>query len=55
MDFKEEKINVTVSIGVACAIIKDNSMDIERMIQEADKNLYYAKDHGRNQICACEL
>lgn len=54
-DFKEEKINVTVSIGVACAIIKDNSMDIEKMIQEADKNLYYAKDHGRNQICACEL
>lgn len=54
-DFKEEKINVTVSIGVACAIIKDNSIDIEQMIHEADTNLYYAKNHGRNQIRACEL
>lgn len=54
-NFKKEKINVTVSIGVACAIIKDNSIDIEQMIHEADTNLYYAKNHGRNQIHACEL
>lgn len=53
--FKEEKINVTVSIGIACAIIKDDSIDIEQMIHEADTNLYYAKNHGRNQIRACEL
>lgn len=53
--FKQEKINVTVSIGVACAIIKDDSIDIEKLINEADKGLYYAKNHGRNQMCACEL
>jgi diguanylate cyclase (GGDEF)-like protein len=55
IELKEEKINVTVSIGVTCAIIKDNTIDIKKMMQEADKSLYYAKNHGRNQVCTCEL
>ena len=55
IEFNEEKIMVTVSIGVVCAIIKNDTISIEKMIYEADKGLYYAKNHGRNQMCACEL
>ena len=45
----------TVSMGAVCAIIKNNTINIEKMIHEADKGLYYAKNHGRNKICAYEL
>jgi diguanylate cyclase (GGDEF)-like protein len=55
IEFKEEKISVTVSIGVACAIINNNEANIGKIIDEADRCLYYAKNHGRNQIYACEL
>ena len=55
IEFNEEKISVTVSIGVVCAIIENDTINIEKMIYEADKGLYYAKNHGRNQMCACEL
>ena len=55
IECNEEKISVTVSIGAVCAIINNNTINIEKMIREADKGLYYAKNHGRNQICACEL
>jgi diguanylate cyclase (GGDEF)-like protein len=55
MNFKEGEVNITVSIGITCAIIKDNTTDIEKMIHEADKGLYHAKNHGRNQVCTCEI
>ncbi len=55
IEFNKEKISVTVSIGVACAIIINDKINIEKIINEADKGLYYAKNHGRNQLCACEL
>ena len=55
IEFNEEKIMVTVSIGVVCAIIENDTINIEKIIYEADKGLYYAKNHGRNQMCACEL
>lgn len=42
---------VTVSIGV----VEVNQQDLPTtVVEQADKALYYAKDHGRNQVCAYE-
>ncbi len=42
---------VTVSIGV----VEINKQDLPTtVVEQADKALYYAKDHGRNQVCAYE-
>jgi len=40
-----KKINVTVSVGVS---VGSNSKDIEKIMEEADKALYLAKEAGRN-------
>nr|WP_319556437.1 diguanylate cyclase [uncultured Vibrio sp.] len=40
-------INLTVSIGVAAFNQQD---DFEALLEEADKALYHAKHHGRNQV-----
>ena len=40
--------NITVSVGA----VEINYQDLpSTTIEQADKALYYAKDHGRNQIC----
>ena len=40
--------NVTVSIGA----VEINYQDLPTtIVEQADKALYYAKDHGRNQVC----
>lgn len=44
-----------MSIGVVCVIIENNTINIKKMIYEADKGLYYAKNHQRNQVRACAL
>jgi PleD family two-component response regulator len=40
-------INVTSSFGIASS--KEDS-DVSKMMKEADKMLYFAKEHGRNQV-----
>lgn len=40
-------IPVTVSMGIA---EYKNGMTIDKFIEKADESLYYAKEHGRNQI-----
>ena len=40
--------NVTISLGVAT--FPDNAQDSQSLIEYADKGLYYAKKHGRNQV-----
>ena len=40
--------NVTISLGVAT--FPDNAQDSQSLIEYADKGLYYAKEHGRNQV-----
>lgn len=40
--------NVTISVGVAT--FPDNAEKAEELIEFADKGLYYAKEHGRNQV-----
>ena len=45
--YKEQQINVTISIGVATL----NSSDtMKLLIERADRALYLAKDWGRNQV-----
>ncbi len=43
--------NMAVSIGMVEIDTQDSSSDV---IHSADKALYYAKDHGRNQTCIYE-
>ena len=44
--FRDKKVTITVSIGAAGFIPKDN---IERVFDSADSNLYKAKKSGRNR------
>lgn len=39
IEFNEEKISVTVSIIVACAIIRNDKINIEKIINEDYKGL----------------
>ena len=43
-----EKVNVTISVGVASVGI--NGKTPQEIIEYADKCLYFAKEHGRNQV-----
>ncbi len=45
----KEPINVTVSIGVSIASDECNTK--EKLLSDADKGLYKAKDSGRNKVC----
>ena len=43
-----QKTQVTISLGVS--IFPDNANNTTKLIEYADKALYYAKEHGRNQV-----
>lgn len=45
---KNERLNITISIGVTMLLATDNSHTV---FDRADKALYEAKDTGRNKIC----
>jgi len=45
--YENKKINVTVSIGICCKQLQS----LEEMITIADKQLYSAKNTGRNKVC----
>ncbi|PKG81815.1 hypothetical protein CXF85_16515 [Colwellia sp. 75C3] len=44
----EKNINITVSIGLVLA--PNDSLTIDELLKQADSALYYAKEHGRNQV-----
>ena len=46
--FEQERINVTVSLGVAI-LAEDN--DVTSFVKNADERLYAAKRDGRNRVC----
>ena len=43
---EDTHITITISIGV----VLDSSYELSKQINEADNALYYAKEHGRNQV-----
>lgn len=43
-----DKVNVTISLGVST--FPENAQTPQDLIEWADKGLYYAKEHGRNQV-----
>lgn len=45
---EKDKSNVTISLGVAT--FPQNGEEAQALIEHADKGLYYAKEHGRNQV-----
>ena len=45
------KLNITVSIGVACTA-KENTYVFEELFKIADQRLYRAKESGRNRVVA---
>lgn len=45
---QSKEINVTVSVGLVSATT--NVISIEDLLKRADSALYYAKEHGRNQV-----
>lgn len=45
----DEVVTSTVSIGIA--VFPDDGIDIEPLIESADKALYKAKESGRNRVC----
>lgn len=47
--YEEQTIRVTLSFGI---ILGNREQTIEVQISHADERLYYAKEHGRDQICS---
>ena len=45
----DETVTTTVSIGIS--VFPDNGVDVEGLIESADRALYKAKETGRNRIC----
>ena len=50
----DNKLNATetgkVTISVGVATYPDHAQNAQDLIEQADKGLYYAKEHGRNQV-----
>lgn len=45
--YESRKINLSISLGVACSVKKENQREF---YMKADKALYHAKELGRNQV-----
>jgi diguanylate cyclase (GGDEF)-like protein len=43
-----QKVNVTISVGVA--VVGENGIKPQEIIEYCDKCLYKAKEQGRNQV-----
>ena len=48
--FLDDSFHMTTSLGVV-SIVPDKEMTAEKLLQEADRTLYLAKEQGRNRIC----
>lgn len=52
LQHETESIQITVSIGIA--LLSASSRSPDNVLRGADRALYKAKDHGRNQVVLCE-
>ncbi|MCI0506594.1 MAG: diguanylate cyclase [Gammaproteobacteria bacterium] len=50
MRFGDEKINVTISVGIATTNELNVSQGAEELYRQADAAVYHSKDQGRNRI-----
>ena len=50
-EFEQIPIRIKVSFGGTCLSAEDT---LDTLLSRADKNLYLAKNQGRNQVCFCE-
>lgn len=54
MDFKDKKLTITISAGIA--VCENGTVtSLEEFIIKADKALYEAKNSGRNRVCFADL
>ncbi|WP_408956282.1 diguanylate cyclase [Natroniella sp. ANB-PHB2] len=51
VEYKEEKLKVTISIGVSTCCPKQHA---ESLINAADKALYQAKEEGKDKLCIAD-
>ena len=54
VEFEGQRIHMTFSAGIATAVIGYEEHELE-LLKQADKNLYSAKQNGRNQIFSHHL
>ena len=48
--FGEDKISVTISVGVATSLDGDREQRAESLYRHADIAVYHSKDSGRNRV-----
>lgn len=48
VDDPQQKLKVTMSVGIAC--VNKGTTNEEQLLREADRALYWVKNHGKNQV-----
>jgi len=54
-DMLYEDIEIKVSASIGVTSLRNDTLDYQTMIQEADTALYQSKEHGRNQVTIFSL